>query len=139
MFKQPSGKGDNSVYNCVACNADVSCSNISRHNLKKNVRVNLVFTFISSYISIICGIQAMHLFSLQSFESTHERKRKRDESTNSTTQPISIEVSLAKRPKLYSSEEFDGYVLKYITNSLLPLRHVEHEAFRTFAGHLSPG
>ncbi len=46
-----------------------------------------------------------------------------------------------KKPKLsfYSQEEFDTFVVDYIVDSVLPLRHVDTEPFKTFMERVAAG
>jgi hypothetical protein len=47
----------------------------------------------------------------------------------------------AKKSKIsfYTQEEFDGYVLDYIIEGLLPLKHVDSPAFIKLMSFISPG
>ena len=83
----------------------------------------------------------MHPGLLYSFDEACRKgsKRKRDD-----TRQLSIEESFAEKPpkakvKTFTQEEFDDFVVNYVIDGVLPLQHVESEAFTTLMNNVAPG
>ncbi len=56
----------------------------------------------------------------------------------------SLEEAMAQKPKepklsFYTQEEFGTFVVDYIVDSVLPLRHVDTEPFKTFIERIAEG
>lgn len=128
LVKQGEVRG-NWMYKCAKCvNKTISASHKSRVNLVNHVK-------------------SKHNGSLKEFESlldSNDRRRKRpagvtdvDSESQSQQPKLANFLNRPTQSKL-TQKDLDKLIINYIAQSVMPIHHVESEAFRGFVAHLAP-
>ncbi len=142
-FKGAGKKAGSSLYQCLNCPENLkkkngapmyySCSDISRSNLREHLK--------SKHLGLLLS------FDIACKEVPSAKRKLNDSSveTEDSKRQVSLQEAFSspkpKKPRLhfFSQEEFDNYVVDYVVDSVMPLRHVDTNPFRTFMLRVAQG